>query len=116
MQIATGTPEENPVQEIAQRIAGLSGTQRRELGKELERLGVVIPKPPVAVTWSQIAPTMRLLSTEDIERYILKLLKEGRNFKAIKCYRELTGVRLKEAKEAVEAIIKRHFSGETEET
>lgn len=44
----------------------------------------------------------------DYEAEVLRLLSEGRKIQAIKLYRERMGVGLKDSKEAVEALAKRH--------
>jgi ribosomal protein L7/L12 len=44
----------------------------------------------------------------DLERAVVAQLEVGRKIAAIRFYREATGARLKEAKEAVEAIAERH--------
>jgi ribosomal protein L7/L12 len=45
---------------------------------------------------------------EDFEPQLLSLLEQGQKIRAIKVYRERTGVGLKEAKDAVEALGRRH--------
>lgn len=47
-------------------------------------------------------------TTDDFEFRLLQLLREGQKIAAIKLYREETGVGLKEAKDAVEALATRH--------
>lgn len=42
------------------------------------------------------------------EQQLLDLLRQGRKIEAIKQYREVTGVGLKEAKDAVEALAAKH--------
>jgi len=44
----------------------------------------------------------------DLEPEIVSLLEQGRKIEAVKLYREKTGVDLKEAKDAVEAIAAEH--------
>jgi large subunit ribosomal protein L7/L12 len=50
----------------------------------------------------------RLDVGQDIEPELLSLPEQGRKIRAIKVYRERTGVGLKEAKDAVEALGRRH--------
>jgi ribosomal protein L7/L12 len=45
---------------------------------------------------------------EDFEADLLSLLEQGQKVQAIKLYRERAGVGLKEAKDAVEALARRH--------
>ena len=45
---------------------------------------------------------------EGLETEVLAILESGRKIQAIKLYRERTGVGLKEAKEAVEALAQEH--------
>ena len=45
---------------------------------------------------------------KDVEPELLSLLGRGEKIQAIKLYRERTGVGLKEAKDAVEALAQRH--------
>jgi len=46
--------------------------------------------------------------TDGVESRILAELQAGRKISAIKIYREMTGMGLKEAKEAVEELARRH--------
>ena len=50
----------------------------------------------------------RLDAGEDFEPELLSLLEQGQKIRAIKVYRDRTGVGLKEAKDAVEALGRRH--------
>jgi ribosomal protein L7/L12 len=72
---------------------GANLAQAKEIIDGLEQ-GVGLPTP------MPLDPT--------VEREIVTLLEQGKKIAAIKVYREATGARLKQAKEAVEAIAERH--------
>lgn len=55
-----------------------------------------------AVTNTDIATNVNLPAGTDVLNQVDRLLRQGKKIQAIKRYRELTGVSLKEAKEGVE--------------
>jgi ribosomal protein L7/L12 len=65
-------------------------------------------KAAVELVQSHGHPSPGKTPANDFERTLLLLLEAGRKIEAIKVYRERTGVGLKEAKDAVEALASRH--------
>lgn len=64
---------------------------------------VAPPKPPTATPTSAVTPSAAPVVMQGAGP-VHDLLRAGRKIEAIKAYRELTGVGLKEAKDAVEAL------------
>jgi hypothetical protein len=73
------------------------------LDNGLWRLLFTTPNTPS--DWTGVFPAENL---EGFEADLLPLLQEGKKIEAIKVYRETTGDGLREAKDAVEAIARRH--------
>jgi ribosomal protein L7/L12 len=82
--------------EAIKRLREATGMGLAEAKAAVDRLeqGSNLPAPP------SVDPAL--------EREVVSQLEQGRKIAAIKIYREATGARLKEAKEAVEAIAERH--------
>jgi ribosomal protein L7/L12 len=82
--------------EAIKRLREATGMGLAEAKAAVDRLeqGSNLPSPP------PVDPVL--------ERELVSQLEQGRKIWAIKIYREATGARLKEAKDAVEAIAERH--------
>ena len=82
-----------------------AGTERcRGCGAWLDQ-EIPAPRPEGQTANAGQAPAP---SATPFEQELLDLLRQGRKIEAIKRYREATGVGLKEAKDAVEALAARH--------
>jgi ribosomal protein L7/L12 len=79
----------------------------RALEVHAERVGRQLGVPfgdPSVVARSSVAPSVTAASASGITEDVVALARGGKKIEAIKRYRELTGVGLREAKDAVDGI------------
>lgn len=85
-------------------LTGLGLKDSKDAVEQLER-DIKAGRAPKAPTLAELlAPESQPEANADLERQVRDLLSKGKKIEAIKLYREVTGVGLKEAKDAVEAM------------
>lgn len=85
-------------------LTGLGLKDSKDAVEQLERDIKAGRAPKTPTLGELLAPETQPEINADVERQVRELLGQGRKIEAIKIYREATGLGLKEAKDAVEAM------------